>query len=121
MPVLSYRFPGPIRQLVGAETLRKTGSGVDVWVAVGGMVGDAVGVGTGSVAFAAIAETVISTRAATVRSRSGVSAAADSSVELSTELQAPSSKSETRSVNRLCLIARFISNRYHSTLRNRAF
>ena len=79
VPVLSYRFPGPIRQLVGAETLRNTGSGVEVFVAVGGMVGDAVGVGTGSVTFASIAETVISTRTATVRSRSGVSAAAKSS------------------------------------------
>lgn len=49
VPTLWYLTPGPSRQLVGADTRMKTGSGVGVGVSVGEDVGDGEGIGLGSV------------------------------------------------------------------------
>ena len=84
VPTRWYLTPGPIRQLVGADTLMKTGSGVGVGVSLGGEVGDGEVVGLGSVVSSTlIAEGDCSTGARAMPLSDGLSVPVDCSAEFS--------------------------------------
>lgn len=98
-----------------------TGSGVEVWVAVGGRVGLGEGVGTGSVASAAIAGTVICTYTATVPARLGVTTAAESTTGSPEGAQAPRKTRITRNAQWVRLTMLFKITMIRAAPKNTAF